>query len=81
MLPTRRAKLPNLVRHESNQDPLNLLIVVVAVVQALNHVRLFVAPWTAARHASLSFTNSRHLLTLMSTESVTPSNRLVLSPP
>ena len=29
-------------------------------------VQLFVTPWTAAHHASLSFTNSRSLLKLMS---------------
>ena len=36
------------------------------------------APWNAAHQASLSFTLSRSLLKLMSTESVRPSNRLVL---
>ena len=35
-------------------------------------------PWTAARQASLSVTNSWHLLKLMSTESVMPSNHLIL---
>ena len=35
-------------------------------------------PWTAARQASLSITNSRSLLKLMSIESVTPSNHLIL---
>ena len=34
--------------------------------------------WTAARQASLSITNSRSLLELMSTEWVMPSNHLVL---
>ena len=38
-------------------------------------------PWTAARQASLSITNSRSLLKLMSTESVTPSNHLILCHP
>ena len=37
-----------------------------------------VTPWTAARQASLSITNSWHLLKLMSIESVMPSNRLIL---
>ena len=40
-----------------------------------------VTPWTAACQASLSVTNSRSLLKLMSIESVTPSNRLVLCCP
>ena len=35
-------------------------------------------PWTAARQASLSITNSRSLLKLMSIESVMPSNHLIL---
>ena len=51
------------------------------VVQSLSCVRLFVTPWTAARQASLSITNSRSLLKLMSIESVMPSNHLVLYRP
>ena len=47
-------------------------------VQSLSRVRLFVTPWTAAHQASLSITNSRSLLTLMSIESVMPSNHLIL---
>ena len=50
-------------------------------VQSLSHVRLFASPWTAARQASLSITNSRSLLKLMSTESVMPSNHLILCHP
>ena len=38
-------------------------------------------PWTAARQASLSITNSRSLLKLMSIESVMPSNHLILCCP
>ena len=38
-------------------------------------------PWTAAHQASLSITNSRSLLKLMSTESVMPSNHLILCRP
>ena len=47
-------------------------------VQSLSHVRLLVTPWNAARQASLSITNSRSLLKLMSIESVIPSNHLIL---
>ena len=50
-------------------------------VQSLSHVRLFEAPWTAARQASLSITNSRSLLTLIPKESVMPSNHLILCHP
>ena len=35
-------------------------------------------PWTAARQASLSITNSQSLLKLMSIEPVIPSNHLIL---
>ena len=38
-------------------------------------------PWTAARQASLSITNSRSLLKLMSVELVMPSNHLILCRP
>ena len=37
--------------------------------------------WTAARQASLSITNSRSFLKLISTESVMPSNHLILCIP
>ena len=47
-------------------------------VQLLSHVRLFVTPWTAARQASLSITNSWSLFKLMSIASVLPSNHLSL---
>ena len=40
-----------------------------------------VTPWTAAHQASLSITNSWSLLKLMSTESVMPSNHLILCHP
>ena len=50
-------------------------------VQSLNHVRLFATPRTSARQASLSITNSRSLLRLMSIESVTPPNHLILCHP
>ena len=50
-------------------------------VQSLSHVRLFATPWTAAHQASLSITNSRSLLSLISIESVMLSNHLILCPP
>ena len=46
-----------------------------------SHMQLFPTPWTAARQASLSITNSRSLLKLMSIESVMPSNHLILCRP
>ena len=50
-------------------------------VQSPSHVQLFVTPWTAACQASLSITNSQSLLKLMSSESVMPSNHLILCHP
>ena len=54
---------------------------VAIAVQSLSCVRLFATPWTAARQASLSITNSRSLPKLMSTESAMPSNHLILCRP
>ena len=53
----------------------------VAAVQSLSHIRLFATPWTAARQASLSITNSWNSLQLMSIESVMPSSHLILCRP
>ena len=53
----------------------------VSSVQSLSRVQLFVTPWTAACQASLSITNSRSLLKLMSIASVMPSNNLILCGP
>ena len=50
-------------------------------IQSLSHVWLFATPWTAARQASLSITNSPSLLKLMSIELVKPSNHLILCRP
>ena len=50
-------------------------------VLLLSRVRLFVIPWTTARQASLSFTNSQNLLRLMFIESVMPPSHLILCRP
>ena len=50
-------------------------------VRLLSHVWLFGTPWIAARQASLSITNSRSSLKLMSIESVMPSSHLILCGP
>ena len=63
-----------------SQDPLSTEAVF-SSVQALSRIWLFEIPWTAAQQASLSITNSRSLLKLMSMESVTPSNHLILCCP
>ena len=53
----------------------------ISSVQSLIHVRLFATPWTVARQAFLSITNSRSLLKLTSIESVMPSSHLILCHP
>ena len=50
-------------------------------VQLLNHVLLFVTPWTAACQASLSITNSWSLLKSHPSSQVMPSNHLILCRP
>ena len=50
-------------------------------VQSLSCVQLFATPWTAPRQASLSITNYRRLLKLISIMSVIPSNHLILCHP
>ena len=56
-------------------------IYTLVAVQSLSHVQLFMTPWTVARQASLSITNSKSLLKLMFIESVMPSNHLILCHP
>ena len=49
--------------------------------QLLSHVWLFVTPWIAAGHSSLSITNSQSSPKLMCIESVMPSSHLILCHP
>ena len=53
----------------------------ISSVQSFSRVRLFATPWTAGHQASLPFTISWSLPKLMSIESVTPSNHLILCHP
>ena len=55
-----------------------VIIILFCSVQLLSCAWLFVAPWTAACQASLSFTVSQSLLRLMSIELVMLSNHLIL---
>ena len=57
------------------------LLVQFSSVQSLSHVRLFATPWTTARQASLSITNSWSPPKPVSIESVMPSNHLILCRP
>ena len=65
----------------SSKESLVLRQLQFSSVQLLSRVRLFATPWTAARQASLSITNSQSLLKLMSLESVMPSSHLILCRP
>ena len=50
-------------------------------VQLLRPLQLIATPWNATHQSSLSITNSRNLLKLMSIELVMPSNHLILCHP
>ena len=50
-------------------------------VQSLSYVQLFATPWIAALQASLSITNSRSSIRLMSIDLVIPSSHLILCCP
>ena len=68
-----------IIKHEMNRGPFSLYLCdLFSSVHLLSRVSLFVTPWTAARQASLSITNSWNLLKLMSIELVMPSNHLIL---
>ena len=69
------------MKSDTGMFPKYTFIIVISSVQLLSHVWFFAAPWTAACKASLSITNSRSLLRLMSIESVMPSNDLILCHP
>ena len=55
-----------------------LSVFLLAIVQLLSYVQLFVTPWTAACQAPRSFSVSQSLLKFMCTESVILSNHLIL---
>ena len=65
----------------SRQVLVHVFLLLFTSVQSLSHVRLFATPWIAARQASLSITNSRSSLKLMSIKSVMPSSHLILCHP
>ena len=69
------------INEKSKSRPRTNLYSQFSSVQSLSHVWLLATPWTAARHASRSITNSRSLFKLMSIESVMPSNHLLLCHP
>ena len=81
-LPCKRANSPSFLVFEFNITvQKHQFSMILSSVQSLSRVGLFATPWTAARQASLSITNSQSLLKLMSIESVMPSNHLILCHP
>ena len=70
------------IAHSINQSNNNIHNnIEFSLVQSLSRALLFATPWTAACQASLSITNSRSLLKLMSFESVMPSSHLIFCRP
>ena len=67
--------------HKEVKVPCHIISVQFISVQLLSHVRLFVTPRIAACQVSLSITNSRRSLKLMSIELVMPSSYLILCRP
>ena len=65
----------------SASDPRVLSTASLSSVQSLSRVQLLVTPWTTARQASLSVTNSWSLLRLMSIQLVMPFSHLILCRP
>ena len=58
-----------------------MCMLLLLLLSRFSRVRLFGTPWPAGRWASVSITNSRSLLKLMSNELVMPSNHLILCCP
>ena len=75
--PAPPSPLPPLTPHPNGQQ----LMLSLSPSQFSSVAHLCPTPWTAAHQASLSITNSRSLLKLMSIKSVMPSNPLILCRP
>ena len=58
-----------------------ILLFLFSSVQSISRVQLFATPWTTARQASMSITNSQSLLKLMFFKSVMASNHITLCNP
>ena len=81
LIPDRITVIEKTTNNKKTKNKKKLKVDYHVVVQSFSRIRLFATPWTVARQASLSFTVSRSLLTLMSVESVMLSNHLVLCCP
>ena len=65
----------------SRPVPFQMLLLILQFIQSLSGIWLFANPWAASRQVSLSLTNSRSFLKLLSIESVMPSNHLIFCLP
>ena len=73
--------MPRFARSLEHNEELFLQTLFYSVQFSRSVISDSATPWTAARQASLSITNSLSLLTLMPIESVMPSNHLILCHP
>ena len=81
---SRQVEIPfiiSLIRFSCVLPPKSSYALLFSSVQLLSHVWLFATPWTAARQASLSITNSQSLLKIMFIKPVMPSNHFILCHP
>ena len=65
----------------SSETITTFLLLALSSVQSLSRLRLFATPWTTARQAFLSITNTQSLSKPMSIESMIPSNHIILCRP
>ena len=76
------SSLPPTCSSRNNRKPWFILFFIIYhSVQSLSHVQLFATSWTVALQASLSITNFRSLLKVMSIKSVMPSNHFIFCRP
>ena len=76
--------LKSLLQHHNSKVSRSFLLKILILfssVQSLSHVWLFATPWTAARQASLSITNTQSPPKPMSIVLVIPSNQVILCHP
>ena len=71
----------NTLVHTCNLPLQPMLLLLLLLLSRFSRVLLFATLWTAACQASLSITNSRSSLKLMSIKSVMPSSHLILCRP
>ena len=73
-------KYHRLLQVDDKQIIIKNIFLFISSFHSLSHVRLFATPWTTARQASLSITNSQSLPKLMSIKSVMPSKHILCRP-